>query len=332
MPMTVPTLSALALAVAAWWSGGVRPPSFAAPASPAPAEDTLGATRRRLLSMDSLHAHNTTAQGVDAGLPSLFAENVVYLADGRPIVRGRGGAEGAIRDRPAGSLADLRWRAARVDVSADATHGYVYGYAQWSSPDSSGRQAPRYGKYISYWQKDQAGEWRIAAYVLAPSAGPPGPATLSERPDTAGGGQDASPTSAVASSPAEGRAALIGADSAFSARSVAEDVAVAFSTYVAPDGAVLSGGPGILYGPDAIRKAFAGAARTLTLTWSPRLAEIAGSGDLGFTVGEATTRSRNNAGPPRVSYSKYLTVWRRQRDGTWRFVVDGGNDRPASPS
>jgi ketosteroid isomerase-like protein len=130
--------------------------------------------------------------------------------------------------------------------------------------------------------------------------------------------------------PPAGPATLIAADSAFSARSVAEDVASAFSTFVAPDGAVLSGGPGILYGPDVIRKAFAGAARTLTLTWSPRLAEIAGSGDLGFTVGEATTRSLDGAGPPRVSDSKYLTVWRRQRDGTWRFVVDGGNDRPAS--
>jgi ketosteroid isomerase-like protein len=32
-----------------------------------------------------------------------------------------------------------------------------------------------------------------------------------------------------------------------------------------------------------------------------------------------------------VGYSKYLTVWKKQRDGSWRFVADGGSARPADP-
>jgi ketosteroid isomerase-like protein len=27
-------------------------------------------------------------------------------------------------------------------------------------------------------------------------------------------------------------------------------------------------------------------------------------------------------------FSKYLTIWKKQRDGTWRYVVDGGSARP----
>jgi ketosteroid isomerase-like protein len=38
-------------------------------------------------------------------------------------------------------------------------------------------------------------------------------------------------------------------------------------------------------------------------------------------VGEASIRTRHY-------YSKYLTVWKRQPDGAWKFVADGGNERP----
>jgi len=30
-------------------------------------------------------------------------------------------------------------------------------------------------------------------------------------------------------------------------------------------------------------------------------------------------------------YSKYLTVWARQPDGEWKFILDGGNASPAPP-
>jgi ketosteroid isomerase-like protein len=57
--------------------------------------------------------------------------------------------------------------------------------------------------------------------------------------------------------------------------------------------------------------------------------EASKAGDLGFTVGNAVFTSVREDGAPVVRHSKYLTVWKRQRDGTWRFVVDGGNTRPA---
>jgi hypothetical protein len=61
------------------------------------------------------------------------------------------------------------------------------------------------------------------------------------------------------------------------------------------------------------------------LNWAPIWGEAAGAGDLGCTVGLAEFKP--GAGAP--SYSKYLTVWRRQDDGTWKFAADAGNPRPA---
>jgi hypothetical protein len=58
------------------------------------------------------------------------------------------------------------------------------------------------------------------------------------------------------------------------------------------------------------------------LEWWPIAAEIASSGDLGCTVGEAKINSLHH-------YSKYLTIWKRQPDKTWKFVADGGNQRPS---
>ncbi len=30
-----------------------------------------------------------------------------------------------------------------------------------------------------------------------------------------------------------------------------------------------------------------------------------------------------------VNYGKYVTIWKKQADGTWKFVVDVGNKSPA---
>lgn len=55
------------------------------------------------------------------------------------------------------------------------------------------------------------------------------------------------------------------------------------------------------------------------------------AGDLGFTVGEAEITGKGPDGAPRTSYPKYLTIWRRQADGSYLYETDSGNARPAPP-
>ena len=57
--------------------------------------------------------------------------------------------------------------------------------------------------------------------------------------------------------------------------------------------------------------------------WYPVAASSSGDGQMGWTVGEAVISTPDgHAGP-----SKYLTIWRRQRDGSVRYITDGGNGR-----
>jgi len=111
------------------------------------------------------------------------------------------------------------------------------------------------------------------------------------------------------------------ADSAFAALSRAQGAKAAFLAFAAEEAMSFGGGTQFSEGREAIGAGFDGFPAGAVLSWWPLGAEIAQSGDLGCTIGEATIESLHH-------YSKYLTVWKRQQDGTWRFVADGGNVRP----
>jgi ketosteroid isomerase-like protein len=68
------------------------------------------------------------------------------------------------------------------------------------------------------------------------------------------------------------------------------------------------------------------------MTWYPVLADAAQSGDLGYTTGPWT--QFQNSRPE--SAGEYVTVWRKQLDGKWKFAVNMNIERigaaPALPA
>jgi ketosteroid isomerase-like protein len=103
----------------------------------------------------------------------------------------------------------------------------------------------------------------------------------------------------------------------------------AFSRWIADDGMMLGARAVPVRGPAQAKQAFASFPADGRFEWAPidSLSTASRDGSLGFTVGEA----RVAATPADVSYSKYLTVWRREPDGRYRFIFDIGSDRPAPP-
>ncbi|MBI4420961.1 MAG: DUF4440 domain-containing protein, partial [Gemmatimonadetes bacterium] len=53
-------------------------------------------------------------------------------------------------------------------------------------------------------------------------------------------------------------------------------------------------------------------------------ADVAASGDLGYTVGLFQSRRLDAAGKPVVGTGKYVTIWRKQADGSWKAMLDLG--------
>lgn len=65
-----------------------------------------------------------------------------------------------------------------------------------------------------------------------------------------------------------------------------------------------------------------------TLTWEPTKGEVIGAGDLGYTTGRSVFRTRAKDGTMTERLGMYLTVWRKQPDGSWQVVFDTGSSLP----
>jgi ketosteroid isomerase-like protein len=68
------------------------------------------------------------------------------------------------------------------------------------------------------------------------------------------------------------------------------------------------------------------------LLWTPVGADISSSGDMGYTYGNYEFHSTNKEGKPSVQFGKYTSIWKLQKDGRWKVVLDMGNASPESKS
>lgn len=108
---------------------------------------------------------------------------------------------------------------------------------------------------------------------------------------------------------------VIAAERAFAARAGQVGWIPAFREFTAPDGEL--GRPdGFVNAAQALADAPDDGNRALF--WWPAIAAISRSGDMGFTAGPV---SFDAARAPRI---QYFTVWRRQPDGSWKWIYDGG--------
>lgn len=61
------------------------------------------------------------------------------------------------------------------------------------------------------------------------------------------------------------------------------------------------------------------------LTWTPTSAQLFDSGKMGFTTGNWELRSKDAKGNKIGLKGQYLTVWKKQKDGSWKVLWDGGS-------
>lgn len=139
----------------------------------------------------------------------------------------------------------------------------------------------------------------------------------------------ASATAPAAPAEKVDRDAILRADEDFAHYAREHGLAEAFASYAADDATILPNGGNPVKGREAIRALFASSSAGTTLAWKPFTAEVSRSGDLGYTLGTYESRSSDASGKPVIRYGKYCTIWKKQSDGTWRYVVDLGNPSPA---
>ena len=113
------------------------------------------------------------------------------------------------------------------------------------------------------------------------------------------------------------------------AKDVLEKGGAGFASWFADDGVALGNGAAPLIGKVAIAKSANWLAKDYQLTWTPTDALMGPSGDMGYTWGHFEGKSKDAHGNPVLTGGRYMTVWRRQPDGSWKVVLDAGaNDAP----
>jgi ketosteroid isomerase-like protein len=72
-------------------------------------------------------------------------------------------------------------------------------------------------------------------------------------------------------------------------------------------------------------------AAPVVLKWEPEFMDISASGDFGISTGPWEVQEyRPNTAALATGY--FLTVWKKQSDGEWKVILDGGSETPAVKS
>ncbi|MGN6491378.1 MAG: YybH family protein [Agriterribacter sp.] len=100
----------------------------------------------------------------------------------------------------------------------------------------------------------------------------------------------------------------------------------AFLEFIDDEGVLLRPGRMPIVGADAVDFITQINDSSFTLTWSPEGGNIAGSSDMGYTFGVYEMQMEGA-----VHKGTYVTIWKKQADGNWKFVLDSGNEGVEAP-
>lgn len=107
----------------------------------------------------------------------------------------------------------------------------------------------------------------------------------------------------------------------------------AFQHYAAPDVSFIDTDPRKWRGPAAVLQRMGTDRPGVSLKWSPYYTDVSEDGTMGFNYGPYELRTPGPDGKEKLITGWFLTIWKRQPDGSWRYVMDTGVlDKPAAPA
>jgi ketosteroid isomerase-like protein len=118
----------------------------------------------------------------------------------------------------------------------------------------------------------------------------------------------------------------------FCAMAADKGILAAFEHFAAPDVAFVDTDPRKFRGLEAVRQRMGPDQSGVKLTWSAYFTDVSDDGTLGYNYGRYESRRPGPDGKESVRTGWFLSIWKRQPDGSWRYVMDNGApDRPPAP-
>jgi ketosteroid isomerase-like protein len=176
------------------------------------------------------------------------------------------------------------------------------------------------------WKAKFYGSVLSAAVVAVLTACVALPRAIGQMPEP--GSQSSAPNPLTDTTVKPGKVLLFDLEARF-ARDVAARGGAAFADWFAGDAVALGNGAAPQIGKAAIARSATWSPKDYQLTWTPTDALMGPSGDMGYTWGHFEGHSKDANGNPVTTSGRYITMWRKEPDGTWKVVLDAGSNEPA---
>ena len=235
---------------------------------------------------------------------------LTYLADDSIVFRpkpvpGRKVYEAAADDSPA----LLTWEPAYAEVALDGDLGYTTGPYQLKDNSKPGDPV-RYGHYVSLWQKQPSGLWKVVLDVGIRHPQPGfKPLEVMTRKETG------RPRRLARVDKFTELNLLLKVEADFSAKAAADGILAAYAAFAHDDIRFYRDGQLPVKGMGSLGVDAAG--NFGRSTWAPMDGDVSRYGTLGFIFGTAETVSRD-----RAAASSYLRIWRKTPEGQWKIALD----------
>lgn len=237
----------------------------------------------------------------------------------------------------------LTWEPLLADTSAAGDIGYTHGRLNQTLTDTSGSKKVVTTYYGTIWKKDTSGNWKIAVSQGLILTHIPGLAPILKQFDES----QLDPLNRE----------IVDNELSFSAYAVQHGVSEAFYRFMDDAGIAISGGPGFRKKEFYLKAIAAEKEKTKTKTkanenetenektlqttdkniktepkrvleWEPYYSFVSSSQDMAYDYGPYTLTVTDETGKTQYYYGYFATVWKKQTDKTWKFVMDCGNQSP----
>jgi len=115
---------------------------------------------------------------------------------------------------------------------------------------------------------------------------------------------------------------LLQTDKDFSDMASREGMHKAVLNYISEDGVIFRNNSYGIKGKKAVGERFTTKTDSaFVLSWEPLFEKVSESGDLGYTYGVHTETNKLTG---EMTRGTYVTIWQKQIDGSWKFVLETG--------
>lgn len=125
------------------------------------------------------------------------------------------------------------------------------------------------------------------------------------------------------SDPQKAKEEIAKAEKDFEKMAAEKGIAEAFDFFADSNAVIKRGNDSIIHGKAGIKNFYtAPYFKTATVQWSPDFIDVSSTGDMGYTYGQYRWQTKDSNGKVEVASGIFHTVWKKQPDGSWKYVWD----------